>query len=76
MSYRTLEVEIDHGTVVAKGGDPLPVKASGLLTIIDSLRRESAPELGRKRVTAPLIQCKPGSVINPTRSDLDDSLWD
>jgi hypothetical protein len=33
MSYRTLEVEIDHGHVLAKGAESLPEKASGLLTI-------------------------------------------
>ena len=33
MSYLTLEVEIDHGKVVAKGLSKLPEKASGLLTI-------------------------------------------
>ena len=33
MSYLTVEVEIDHGRVLAKGADSLPEKASGLLTI-------------------------------------------
>ena len=33
MSYLTLEVEIDHGKVVAKEPAKLPDKASGLLTI-------------------------------------------
>jgi hypothetical protein len=36
MSYRTVEVEIDHGRVSAKGAEGLPAKASGLLTILDS----------------------------------------
>ena len=36
MSYRTLEVELDHGNVVSKGAEALPEKASGLLTILDS----------------------------------------
>ena len=35
MSYRTLEVEIDHGRVSAKGAEALPEKASGLLTILN-----------------------------------------
>jgi hypothetical protein len=35
MSYLTLEVEIDHGRVVSKGADPLPEKATGLLTILN-----------------------------------------
>ena len=34
MSYVTLEVEIDHGQVVAKGTEKLPDKAAGLLTIL------------------------------------------
>jgi hypothetical protein len=33
MSYLTVEVEIDHGRVQAKGAASLPEKASGLLTI-------------------------------------------
>ncbi len=33
MSYLTVEVEIDHGHVLAKGTQSLPEKASGLLTI-------------------------------------------
>ena len=36
MSYLTLEVEIDHGKVVAKEVSKLPEKASGLLTIFQS----------------------------------------
>jgi len=35
MSYRTLEVEIDHGRVVPKGDGALPERASGLLTILN-----------------------------------------
>jgi hypothetical protein len=37
MSYRTLEVEINHGRVSSKGADALPEKASGLLTILHPL---------------------------------------
>lgn len=35
MSYRTVEVELNHGLVVSKGAEALPEKASGLLTILD-----------------------------------------
>jgi len=35
MSYLTVEVEIDHGRVLAKGPETLPEKASGLLTILN-----------------------------------------
>jgi hypothetical protein len=34
MSYRTLEVEIDHGHVISTGPEALPDKATGLLTIL------------------------------------------
>jgi len=34
MSYLTVEVEIDHGHVLAKGAEFLPEKASCLLTIL------------------------------------------
>ena len=36
MSYRTVEVEVDHGRVLAKGAESLPERASGLLTIFQS----------------------------------------
>ena len=35
MSFVTVEVEIDHGRVSAKGPEALPEKASGLLTILN-----------------------------------------
>jgi hypothetical protein len=35
VSYRTVEVEIDHGRVSSKGAEVLPEKASGLLTILN-----------------------------------------
>ena len=43
MSYLTLEVEIDHGKVVAKEPSKLPEKASGLLTIIQPDLPKTAP---------------------------------
>ena len=36
MSFRTVEVEIERGQVLAKGAEALPEKASGLLTILAS----------------------------------------
>lgn len=36
MSYRIVEVENDHGHVLAKGVESLPEKASGLFTIFQS----------------------------------------
>ena len=35
MSYVTVEVELDHGRVSAKGAEALPEKAVGLLTILN-----------------------------------------
>jgi hypothetical protein len=43
MSYRTVEVEIDHGHVQAKGAESLPEKGSGLLTIFQSDVANLAP---------------------------------
>jgi hypothetical protein len=47
MSYLTVEVEIDHGRVLAKGTESLPEKASGLLTIFssDAVDRATIPPL-------------------------------
>jgi hypothetical protein len=44
MSYLTLEVEIDHGHVVAKEPGRLPEKGSGLLTILHA-GEKSQPQL-------------------------------
>jgi len=47
MGYLTVEVEIDHGHVLAKGPESLPEKASGLLTIFrpDAVDRTGIPPL-------------------------------
>ncbi|MEI6078377.1 MAG: hypothetical protein WCS94_22550 [Verrucomicrobiota bacterium] len=37
MSYLTVEVELDHGYVLAKGAERLPEKATGLLTILPAV---------------------------------------
>ena len=34
MSLVTIEVEIDHGRIIPRGTEPLPDKASGLLTLL------------------------------------------
>ena len=76
MSYVTVEVEIDHGRIVARGLETLPEKGSGLLTILQSATPPaSAAKPVRRRVKLPLIRCKPGTVINPTPEELDASLW-
>ena len=47
MSYLTVEVEIDHGRVLAKGAEKLPEKATGLLTIFraDTVNHPAIPQL-------------------------------
>ena len=42
MSYVTLEVEIDHGKIVPREPSKLPLKAKGLLTVLESVP-EGAP---------------------------------
>jgi len=49
MSYRTLEVEIDHGHVSLKGADALPEKASGLFTILNPLPLSQPRPIGLAR---------------------------
>ena len=46
MSYLTVEVEIDHGHVSAKGAEALPEKASGLLTILEPMNSPSQRPIG------------------------------
>jgi hypothetical protein len=46
VSYRTLEVEIDHGRVLTKGPETLPEKASGLLTILSPQPLSQARPIG------------------------------
>jgi hypothetical protein len=43
MSYQTLEIELDAGRVRATGGETLPSKARGLLTILNSASASPAP---------------------------------
>jgi hypothetical protein len=44
MSYVTVEVEIDHGRIVARGSEALPEKGSGLLTILQPERATPAAQ--------------------------------
>lgn len=43
MNYLTVEVEINHGQISPKGGEALPEKASGLLTIFPEGLAHSRP---------------------------------
>ena len=73
MSLITMEVEIDHGSLTVKEPHLLPERGKGLLTVVQS---EKVPQSPRTRVTLPLIPGTPGTIINPTAEELDDSLWD
>jgi hypothetical protein len=54
MSFLTVEVEIDHGHVLAKGAESLPEKASGLLTILKPKPPQPRPTgLARGQFTVP-----------------------
>ena len=76
MSYVTVEVEIDRGRIVPREPDKLPETGNGLLTILPPT---GAPANGattvRTRVQLPLIRGDGRRLINPTREDLDASLW-
>ena len=41
MSYITVEVEIDHGRILPRGTEKLPEKASGLLSILPPVSKDS-----------------------------------
>jgi hypothetical protein len=76
MSYVTVEVQIEHGRIVAREPEKLPEKASGLLTILPvSGHPISEPKSTRQRVSLPLIRGDGKRLINPTPEELDASLW-
>ena len=72
MSLITVEVEIDHGTLVAKDSHLLPERGVGLLTVV---RSDEVPRGKKSRVDLPLVHCVPGTIVNPTAEELDESLW-
>lgn len=73
MSLITVEVDIDHGSLTVREPHLLPERGRGLLTVLQS---EQPSPAARTRVKLPLIHCAPGTVVNPTVEELDDSLWD
>lgn len=75
MSYLTLEAAIEHGQVIVKEPGRLPEKGRGLLTIL-SVVDGGGQERTRERVRLPLIHGDGRRRINPTREELDASLWD
>lgn len=44
MSYLTVEVEIDHGRLVAAEPEKLPRKGKGLLTVLESSEHDAGIE--------------------------------
>lgn len=71
MSFITVQVEIDHGKVIPREPEKLPIKGSGVLTVFTP----TSP-LPRNRAVLPLIQGDGKRIINPTASELDASAWD
>ncbi len=76
MSYVTVEVEIEHGRIVAREPEKLPKKASGLLTILPLAGQVvGEPSGARQRAALPLIRGDGKRIISPTAEELDASLW-
>jgi hypothetical protein len=76
MRYLTVEVEIDHGRILARGPEILPEKGSGLLTILEPASSQSiVSPPARQRVELPLIRGDGKRIINPKPEELDASLW-
>ena len=71
MNAITVEVDIDHGRIVARQPEKLPAVATGILTILPPIDAQK-----RERVKLPLIQGDVSHIINPTREQLDTALWD
>jgi hypothetical protein len=76
MSYITVEVDIEHGRVVPREPDKLPEHGNGLLTILPAANGQGVEaKPARQRVVLPLIRGDGKRLINPTREELDGSLW-
>jgi hypothetical protein len=75
MEYMTIEAQIDDGRVTVKEPDKLPKQGRGLLIVLpsESLVRAHRP---RKPVQLPLIQGDGLHLMNPSKEELDASLWD
>ena len=69
----TVEVDIEHGRLTARQPQLLPETGLGLMTILPP--DEHGVPRG-SRVSLPLVRCVPGTLLNPTAEELDDSLWD
>ncbi len=73
MNPVTVEVDIEHGRLTARQPHLLPETGSGLLTILSADETKAPP---RSRVNLPIVRCVPGTVLDPTAEELDESLWD
>jgi len=73
MSLVTVEVDIEHGRLTARQPELLPETGIGLMTIVPPMAGGVPP---RTRVSLPLVRCLPGTLLNPSAEELDDSLWD
>jgi hypothetical protein len=76
MTFTTIEADIDHGRVTVKEPEKLPARGRGLLIVLPTTEPGTANDRPRRRAQLPLIQGDGRHVINPTREDLDASLWD
>ena len=75
MKYRTVEVVINQGRIVACDPSGLPESGNGLLTIFDRPPASMSMDPAQ-RVQLPLIHGNGDQLVNPSPEDLDASLWD
>ena len=73
MNTTVIEVVIENGTITAKHPELLPAKGRGVLRLVNSPRRASDKPM--QRVKFPIIKGTPGNVINPTKAELEASMW-
>ncbi len=72
MDSITVEVDIEHGKLTARQPHLLPETGTGLLTVLSAGESVLPPQ---RRVSLPLVRCAPGTQLNPTVEELDDSVW-
>ncbi len=72
MAVFTIEVTIKDGAVVVPSSERLPTTGRALLTVLD---QGPVARGGRGRARLPLIPGTPGHMVNPTKAELEASLW-
>jgi len=71
MSYLTVEVEFDHGRIVAREPEKLPATGSGLLTILPPVAPPNGSgETGR----SPELPVVPRTGRTITQQEIDDAV--